>query len=155
MDSLIKQRIQEDMKAALRAKEQQRLSVIRMILAAIKQIEIDKRIELDDMDIYQILNGMIKQGRDAIAQYSQAKRDDLVEQERLAEAIIQAYLPEPLNAEELDRLLSQVIEQLNVTSVKDMGKVMAELKLKCQGRADIGMLSAKIKERLIAISKIA
>ena len=149
MDSLLKRRIQEDMKIALRAQDKQRLGVIRMILAAIKQIEVDERIELDDVRVCQILNKMLKQRRDSIAQYSQAKRNDLVEQERFEEAVIHAYLPASLSEEEIDRLLSQVIEQIGATSVKDMGKVMAELKLKCQGRADISVVSEKVKERLL------
>jgi uncharacterized protein YqeY len=148
MDSPLKQGLQEDMKAALRAQDKPRLGVIRMILAAIKQIEVDERIELDDTRVSQILNKMLKQRRDAIAQFTEANRDDLAEQERFEEAIIQTYLPEALSAEEVDRLLSQTIEQLGATSIKDMGKVMAELKLKCQGRADIGVVSAKVKERL-------
>jgi uncharacterized protein len=148
MDALLKQRLQEDMKATLRAQDKPRLNVIRMMLATIKQVEIDERIELDDARVFQLLNKMLKQRRDAMVQYSQAKRDDLAEQERFEEAIIQTYLPPPLTEEEVDRLLVQTIEQLNVTSIKDMGKVIAELKLKCQGRADTAVLSKKVKERL-------
>lgn len=148
MESLLKQRLQDDMKVALRAKEGPRLGVIRMILAAIKQIEVDERIELDDARISQTLNKMIKQRRDSIAQFSQAKRDDLVEKERFEEGIIQTYLPESLSEAEVDKLLSQAIEQTGASSIKDMGKVMAELKLKCQGRADTAALSKKVKERL-------
>lgn len=150
MDSPLKQRLQDDMKAALRAKDGTRLSVIRMILAAIKQIEVDERIELDDARISQTLNKMVKQRRDSIAQFSQAKRDDLVEKERFEEGIIQTYLPKSLTDEEVDKLLSQAIEQTGATSIKDMGKVMAELKIKCQGRADTTKLSVKVKERLSA-----
>ena len=148
MNSPLKQCLQDDMKVALRAGEKPRLSVIRMILAAIKQVEVDERIELDDARVCQILNKMLKQRRDAIAQYSEAKRDDLEEQERFEEAIIQTYLPESLTEEQVDHLLSQAIEKVGATSVKDMGKVMAEIKLKSQGRADIGVISAKVKERL-------
>ncbi len=148
MDSPLKQRIQEDMKAALRVQDKSRLSVIRMILAAIKQIEVDERVELDDTRIFQILNKMLKQRRDSIVQYSQAKRDDLVQQERFEESIIQTYLPKALTEKEVDRLLSEAIEQVGATSIRDMGKVMAELKLKLEGRADIGLVSAKVKERL-------
>ena len=145
---VLKQRIQEDMKAALRAQDKQRLGVVRLILAAIKQVEVDERIEVDDKRISQILNKMLKQRRDSITQYSQAKRDDLVAQERLEERIIQSYLPPPLSESDIDGLLSEVITQLGATSVKDMGKVMAELKEKLQGRADMTQISAKIKERL-------
>ncbi|MES2141480.1 MAG: GatB/YqeY domain-containing protein [Pseudomonadota bacterium] len=148
MDAPLKQRIQEDMKTTLRAQDKPRLSVIRMILAAVKQIEVDERIELDDARIFQVLNKMLKQRRDSIAQYSQAKRDDLVEQERFEETIIQTYLPKALTEREVDQLLSQTIEQVGATSVRDMGKVMTELKLKLEGRADIGVISAKVKERL-------
>ncbi len=145
---VLKQRIQEDMKAALRAQDKQRLGVVRLILAAIKQVEVDERIEVDDTRISQILNKMLKQRRDSITQYSQAKRDDLVAQERLEEGIIQSYLPPPFSENDIDGLLSEVIAQLGATSVKDMGKVMAEMKEKLQGRADMALLSKKLKERL-------
>lgn len=145
---ILKQRIQEDMKAALRAQDKPRLGVVRLILAAIKQVEVDERIEVDDTRIAQILNKMMKQRRDSIAQYSQAKRDDLVAQERLEERIIQTYLPEPFSEADIDGLLSEVITKLGATSVKDMGKVMAEMKEKLQGRADMALLSAKLKKRL-------
>jgi uncharacterized protein YqeY len=148
MNTSLKQRIQEDMKTALRMQEKQRLGVVRLILAAIKQVEVDERIEVDDTRISQILNKMIKQRRDSIAQYDQAKRVDLADQERLEVDIIQTYLPEPLNEADVDRLLSEVITKLGATSVKDMGKVMAELKERLQGRADMTQISAKIKERL-------
>lgn len=148
MANSLKQQIQEDMKAALRAQDKQRLSVIRLILAAVKQVEVDERIEVDDTRITQILNKMIKQRRDSIAQYDQAKRDDLADQERLEVEIIQIYLPEPLSEADIDRLLSEVITKLGATSIKDMGKVMAELKEQVQGRADMTQISAKIKARL-------
>jgi uncharacterized protein len=148
MVNSLKQRVQEDMKAALRAHAKQRLGVIRLILAAIKQVEVDERVEIDDTRVTQILNKMIKQRRDSIAQYDQAKRDDLACQERLEVEIIQTYLPEPLGEADIDRLLSEAITKIGATSVKDMGKVMAELKERLQGRADMTQISAKIKERL-------
>lgn len=148
MTTPLKQRIQEDMKAALRAQDKQRLGVVRLILAAIKQVEVDERVEVDDTRITQILNKMLKQRHDSITQYDQAKRDDLADQERLEVGIIQTYLPEPLSEAEVDRLLSEVITKVGATSIKDMGKVMAELKEKMQGRADMTQISAKIKERL-------
>ena len=120
----LKQRIQEAMKAALRAQDKQRLSVMRLILAEIKQVEVDERIEVDDRRINQILNKMIKQRRDSIQQFDKAKRDDLAEQERLEVDIIQAYLPEPLSEADIDRLLSESITKVGATSIKDMGKVM-------------------------------
>jgi uncharacterized protein YqeY len=148
MTTSLKQRIQEDMKTALRAQDKQRLGVVRLMLAAIKQVEVDERVEVDNTRITQILNKMLKQRRDSIAQYDQAKRDDLADQERLEVGIIQTYLPEPLSDADIDRLLSEVITRVGATSVKDMGKVMAELKEKLQGRADMTQISAKIKERL-------
>jgi len=148
MDTL-KQRIREDMNAALRAQDKQRLGVVRLILAAIKQVEVDERVEVDDMRITQILNKMLKQRRDSIAQYDEAKRDDLADQERLEVGIIQTYLPEPLSEADIDHMITEVMTKVGATSVKDMGKVMAELKDKLQGRADMTQISAKIKERLI------
>jgi uncharacterized protein len=149
MTRTLKQQIQEDMKNALRAQDKSRLSVIRLILAAIKQVEVDKRIEADDICITQILDKMIKQRRDSMVQYDKAKRKDLADQERLEVKIIQAYLPEPLSEADIDRILSEVITQVGATSVKDMGKVMAELKARLQGRADMTQVSAKIKARLV------
>ncbi|WP_395497170.1 GatB/YqeY domain-containing protein [Rickettsiella endosymbiont of Litargus connexus] len=148
MATSLKQRIQEDMKAALRAHDKQRLGVVRLILAAIKQVEVDDRVDVDDQRVTQILNKMIKQRRDSIAQYDEAKRDDLADQERLEVGIIQTYLPEPLSEADIDQLLSEVLTKVGATSIKDMGKVMAELKEKLQGRADMTRISAKIKERL-------
>lgn len=148
MTTSLKQQIQEDMKIALRAHDKQRLGVVRLILAAIKQVEVDERIEVDDTRITQILNKMIKQRRDSIAQYDQAKRDDLADQERLEVKIIQTYLPEPLSETDIDRIVSEAITKVGATSVKEMGKVMAELKDKLQGRADMTQISAKIKARL-------
>lgn len=148
MTILLKQRIQDDMKIALRAQEKQRLGVIRLILAAIKQVEVDERIDVDDTRIMQILNKMLKQRRDSIAQYDQAKRADLAEQERLEVKIIQTYLPEPLSGADVDRMVSEAIKKVGATSVKEMGKVMAELKDKLQGRVDMTQVSAKIKAHL-------
>lgn len=148
MTILLKQRIQDDMKIALRAQEKQRLGVIRLILAAIKQVEVDERIEVDDTRVMQILNKMLKQRRDSIAQYDQAKRDDLAEQERLEVKIIQTYLPEPLSGADVDRMVSEAIKKVGATSVKEMGKVMAELKDKLQGRVDMTQVSEKIKAHL-------
>lgn len=146
----LKQQIQEDMKTALRTHDKQRLGVVRLILAAIKQVEADERVSVDDVRIIQILNKMLKQRRDSIAQYEQAKRDDLVEQERLEVKVIQTYLPEPLNEADIDRMVSEAIAKVGATSVKEMGKVMAELKDKLQGRADMTQISAKIKAHFIS-----
>ncbi|OIZ99078.1 glutamyl-tRNA amidotransferase [Rickettsiella grylli] len=144
----LKQRIQEDTKTALRTQDKQRLNVMRLISAEIKQVEVDERIEVDDKRITQILNKMIKQRRDSIQQFGKAKRDDLAEQERLEVNVIQMYLPEPLSEADIDRLLSESITKVGATSVKDMGKIMAELKERIQGRADMTQISKKIKERL-------
>ncbi len=147
MITSLKQQIQEDMKTALRAHDKQRLGVVRLILAAIKQVEVDERVSVDDVRIVQILNKMLKQRRGSIAQYEQVKRDDLAEQERLEVKVIQTYLPEPLSEAEIDRMVSEAITKVGATSVKEMGKVMAELKDKLQGRADMTQISAKIKAR--------
>lgn len=149
MASALKQRIQKDRDEARLKRAQQELDAVQLILAAIKQVEVDERVdELDDMRITQILNKMIKQRRDSIAQYDQAKRKDLADKERLEIKIIQTYLPEPLSEADIDRLLSEAITKVGATSIKDMGKVMAELKERLQGRADMTQISAKIKERL-------
>src|SRR5436190_13459305 len=148
MTTSLKQQIQEYMKTALRAQDKQRLGVVRLILAAIKQVEVDERVEVDDARIIPILNKMLKQRRDSIVQYDQAKRDDLAEQERLEVKIIQTYLPEPLSETEIDRMMSEAITKVGATSIKEMGKVMAELKDKLQGRADLTQISAKIKTHL-------
>ncbi|WP_083429778.1 GatB/YqeY domain-containing protein [Rickettsiella grylli] len=148
MMATLKQRIQEDTKTALRTQDKQRLNVMRLISAEIKQVEVDERIEVDDKRITQILNKMIKQRRDSIQQFGKAKRDDLAEQERLEVNVIQMYLPEPLSEADIDRLLSESITKVGATSVKDMGKIMAELKERIQGRADMTQISKKIKERL-------
>ncbi|EDP46925.1 GatB/YqeY domain-containing protein [Rickettsiella grylli] len=148
MMATLKQRIQEDTKTALRTQDKQRLNVMRLISAEIKQVEVDERIEVDDKRITQILNKMIKQRRDSIQQFGKAKRDDLAEQERLEVNVIQMYLPEPLSEADIDRLLSESITKVGATSVKDMGKVMAELKERIQGRADMTQISKKIKARL-------
>lgn len=148
VDFSLKQRIQEDMNAARRARDQERLGVVSMILAAIKQVEVDERIELDDARIVQILNKMLKQRRDSIVQFIKGNRHDLAEKERLEELAIAAYLPKSLTEEEIDHLVSKVIKQTQATSIRDMGKVMAELKRQCQGSADMVAVSAKVKDRL-------
>ena len=148
MTTSLKQQIQEDRKTALRAHDKQRLGVVRLILAAVKQVEVDERVSVDDTRIVQILNKMLKQRRDSIAQFEQAKRDDLTEQERLEVKVIQTYLPEPLSEDDVDRIVSEAITKVGATSVKEMGRVMAELKDKLQGRADMSQISAKIKAHL-------
>ncbi len=144
----LKQRIQEDMKAAMRAQEKQRLDAIRLILAAIKQIEVDERIVADDTRVLAILDKMIKQRRDSVAQYQQGNRQDLVDVENFEIQLIQQYMPAQLSDAEIDAVVSTVIASTNAAGAKDMGKVMAELKSKLQGRADMTAVSAKVKERL-------
>lgn len=141
-------RIQEDMKSAMRAKDQPRLDAIRLIMAAIKQVEVDERIEPDDARVLMILDKMIKQRRDSIAQYEVAKRQDLIDRELFEINIIQNYLPAQLSATEIDQLISEAIAEVGASSVKDLGKLMTLLKTKLQGRADMSQVSAKVKERL-------
>jgi uncharacterized protein YqeY len=148
MMSEIKQKIQEDMKTAMRAKEKQRLGAIRLIQAAIKQKEVDERISLDDNQIITVLDKMLKQRRDSLAQYEQAGRADLVEQEAFEIELIKSYLPQSLSEEELKQLIDNAIQQTGATSSKDMGKVMGILKPQVQGRADMKQVSEQVKQRL-------
>ena len=145
---MLKQRIQDDMKAALKAGDKPRLGAIRLILAAIKQREIDERVELDDAQVLAVLDKMVKQRRDSVAQYSSAGRDDLAGVERFEIEVCQGYLPQPLSAAELAALIENAIAVTGAAGMKDMSKLMAELKPKVQGRADMGAVSASIKRRL-------
>jgi uncharacterized protein YqeY len=144
----LKDRIQQDMKDAMRAKEKSRLATIRLILAAIKQREVDERIELDDTQVIAVLDKMTKQRRESISQFEQAGREDLVAQENAELEIIQPYLPEALGEDELNALIDAAMKATGASSIKDMGKVMGQLKPKIQGRADMGAVSALIKSRL-------
>lgn len=146
--SNIYRQIQEDMKDAMRAKEVLRLSVIRMLLATIKQREIDEQITLDDTQIFAVINKMIKQRNDSIKQFQQGKRQDLVAKEQAEVTILKAYLPEPLNAEEVTNIIKESLAATNATLIKDMAKVMTHIKTKVQGRADMGTISAKVKSML-------
>lgn len=146
--SQIKLQIQEDMKTAMRAKEKERLGTIRLILAAFKQREVDERIELNDEQVLVILDKLAKQRRESISQFEKADRNDLVAIEQAELAIIQAYLPEALSDDEIETLIQAAIANTGAAEMKDMGKVMAELKPKMQGRADMGAVSAKIKSQL-------
>jgi uncharacterized protein YqeY len=145
---MLKQRIQDDMKAAMKAGDKPRLGVIRLILAALKQKEVDERIELNDEQVLAVLDKMVKQRRDSIEQYEQAGRSELAEQEEFEVGICQDYLPEALADEEIAALLEQAIAETGAGSIKDMGKVMGWLKPKLQGRADIGAVSARVKQKL-------
>jgi uncharacterized protein YqeY len=144
----LKARIQDDMKSAMRAGEKERLATIRMILAAIKQREVDERIQLDDAQVIAVLEKMVKQRRESIAQFEIGGRADLVAKESAELALLATYLPEQLSAHELDQLIAATIADTGAASIKDMGKVMNALKAKVQGRADMGALGARIKARL-------
>jgi uncharacterized protein len=136
------------MKAAMRSGERDRLSTIRFILAAIKQREVDERITLDDSQVLAVLEKMVKQRRESIAQFQTGGRADLVAKETAELAIVQSYLPAQLSEAEVAALIDEAIRSTGAASIKDMGKVMGAVKAKAQGRADMGALSARIKERL-------
>jgi len=144
----LKARIQDDMKSAMRAGEKERLATIRLILAAIKQREVDERIQLDDTQVLAVLDKMAKQRRESITQFEAGGRADLVAKESAELALLATYLPEQLSAQELDQLIAATIADTGAASIKDMGKVMNALKAKVQGRADMGALGARIKARL-------
>ncbi|MFZ1575083.1 MAG: GatB/YqeY domain-containing protein [Chromatiaceae bacterium] len=145
---MLKQRLVEDMKTAMKAGEKRRLGVIRLINAAIKQREVDERIELDDTQVLAVLDKMLKQRRDSITQYEAAKREDLAEQERYEIGVCQEYLPTALADDEIATLIETTIAASGAVSLKEMGKVMAILKPQVQGRADVGAVSALVKQRL-------
>jgi uncharacterized protein YqeY len=144
----LKDRITEDMKAAMKAGHKERLGTIRLALAAIKQREVDERITLDDAQVLAVLEKMIKQRREAITQFQTGGRADLVAKETAEIAVLQGYLPAQMSEPEIDELIAQSIAATGATSIKDMGKVMALVKPKAQGRADLGAVSARIKQKL-------
>jgi hypothetical protein len=144
----IKERIQQDMKDAMRARDKERLATIRLMLAAIKQREVDERIELDDTQVITVLDRMIKQRRESISQFEQAGRDDLIAREQGEIGVITPYLPAALDEDEIRALIDAALAATGASSIRDMGKVMAELKPKLAGRADMGAVSALIKARL-------
>lgn len=146
--SVTKQRINDDVKAAMRSKDKDRLGVLRLIMAAFKQKEVDERIELDDAMVLAIMDKMTKQIRDSIQQFEQAGRNDLVKKEKFELEIIQEYLPTQLNEDEIKQLIAESITESGAESVKDMGKVMSILKPRLQGRADMGQVSALVKQQL-------
>ena len=143
----LKDRIQDDMKTAMRAKDKARLGAIRLILAAVKQREVDERIDLRDGQVIGVLDKMIKQRRESLAQYQSAGREDLAAQEAFEIELIQSYLPAPLGEAEIDALIAGAIAATGAQSVRDMGKVMALIKDQAQGRADMAALSARVKAR--------
>ncbi|MBB72010.1 MAG: glutamyl-tRNA amidotransferase [Legionellales bacterium] len=149
--SELKSRINDEMKDAMRAKDKARLGAIRLIMAAMKQKEVDERIELSDADILGILDKMAKQRRESITQYEAAGRDDLVANETLELEVIQSYLPQQLSEDEINQLIQTAISNTGAAGMKDMGKVMGEIKPHIQGRADTGAVSQKVKELLGAL----
>lgn len=148
--SAIKAQIQEDMKSAMRSQEKEKLAAIRLILAALKQREVDERITLTDEHVISILDKMLKQRRESITQFEAAKRQDLVDKEKQEVQVIQSYLPAQLSEAEITTLIDKAVKESGATSARDMGKVMGILKPQLQGRADIASVSNKVKERLSA-----
>jgi hypothetical protein len=148
MTSQLKQRILDDVTVAMRAKDKPRLGTLRLVTAAIKQLEVDSRSDLDDASVLTVLEKMLKQRRDSLQQYSDAGRQDLADQESYEIAIIETYMPEALPAEELEALIDAAIAETNAASMRDMGKVMGLLKARVQGRADLGAVSATVKNKL-------
>ncbi|MFK5951199.1 MAG: GatB/YqeY domain-containing protein [Methylococcales bacterium] len=146
--SLLKDRIKDDMKVAMRAKDKERLKIIRMILAAIKQIEVDERIEPDDERIVVTLDKMLKQRRESIKQFNEAGRSDLTEIEEAEVLVIQGFLPKALSAEEIEEMVVQAVTDSAAESIKDMGKVMGILRPQMLGRADMSVVSSVIKAKL-------
>jgi uncharacterized protein YqeY len=144
----LKERITEDMKTAMRARETERLGTIRMIQAAIKQREVDERIALDDAQVLSVIEKMIKMRKESIAQFESGGRADLAAKENQEIQLLQAYMPAQLDAAELDALIAAAIAETGAASIKDMGKVMAQVKQKAQGRADMAAVGAKIKAKL-------
>jgi uncharacterized protein len=144
----LKDRLTEDMKTAMRAADKERLATVRLALAAIKQREVDERISLDDGQVLAVLEKMIKQRREAISQFATGGRQDLVDKETAEISVLQQYLPAQMSEAELEALIQEAIKTSGATSVKDMGKVMALVKPKAQGRTDMGALSARIKQKL-------
>ncbi|TSA41978.1 MAG: GatB/YqeY domain-containing protein [Methylococcaceae bacterium] len=150
MEALLLTRIKDDMKSSMKSGDKARLGVIRLILSAVKQIEVDERITLDDVRVLQVLDKMLKQRRESIRQFLDAGRMDLVTIEEFEVGVIQEFMPVPLTEEEIDKIIHQVIEEVGATSIKEMGKVMALVKDKLQGRADMAEASARIKGFLTA-----
>ncbi|MBA3564417.1 MAG: GatB/YqeY domain-containing protein [Gammaproteobacteria bacterium] len=144
----LKERIQDDMKAALRAGEKARLGVVRMALAAIQQREIDERKTLDEPEETAVIEKLIKQRRESVIQYAQAGRAELAAKENAEIVVLQEYLPEQLTEKEIDAAIDAAIDGTGANSMRDMGKVMAEVKKKAQGRADMSVVSARVKARL-------
>jgi uncharacterized protein YqeY len=144
----LKERITEDMKSAMRAAQKERLGTVRMILAGIKQREVDERIALDDAQVLAVIDKMVKQRKESIAQFESGGRADLVAKEKAEIALLQEYLPTPLSPAEIEALISAAIASTGAASIKDMGKVMGAVKSELAGRADMAAVSARIKQKL-------
>ena len=144
----LKVQIQEDVKTTMRARDQRRLTAMRLITAAIKQVEVDKRIEMDDEAVIAVLGKMVKQRRESLEQYQSAGRDDLAEQEEFEIELITAYLPEALSDDEISILIKQAIAETGASSIRDMGAVMNKLRGELQGRADMKAVSNAVKTQL-------
>ena len=144
----LKAQISDDMKTAMKAGDKDRLKVVRLILAAIKQIEIDQRTELDDAGVLGVLDKMVKQRRDSVSQFREGNRQDLADIELAEIDVLETYLPEQLSEAELVDIIEQAIKDSGAESIRDMGKVMGQVKAKAAGRADMGAVGAKVKERL-------
>jgi uncharacterized protein YqeY len=144
----LKTRITDDMKAAMRAKDAPRLAAIRLLLAAMKQKEVDERVELTDSDVISIIDKMIKQRRDSIAQYEAGKRQDLADAEKFEITVVQAYMPQALSEAAIAAAIAEAVQASGAKAMSDMGKVMAVLKPKLAGKADMGKVSALVKAKL-------
>ena len=144
----LKNRITEDMKTAMRARDSERLGTIRMLQAAIKQREVDERIELDDAAVVAVVDKLLKQRRDSIAAFEAAGRQDLAEREQAEAAVLQAYLPERMSAEEIEAAVRAIVAELGAGGPGDMGKVMGAVKTRLAGKADMGQVSAAVKAAL-------
>ena len=144
----LKDHIQEDVKSAMRARDQKRLTALRLITAAIKQVEVDERIEMDDKAVLAVLDKMVKQRRDSLEQYQKAGRNDLAAQEEFELELISVYLPEPLSDEELSALIKQAVADTGASTIRDMGAVMNQLREQVQGRADMKAVSSAVKQQL-------
>ncbi|WP_049721140.1 GatB/YqeY domain-containing protein [Gilvimarinus polysaccharolyticus] len=146
--SAMKTRINDELKTAMRAKEKARVAVLRLVMSEFKRIEVDERVELDDARILVVLDKMLKQRRDSIAQFDDAGRTELADQERSEIVIIQEFMPQPLSAAELDDIITKAVSQSGASEMRDMGKVMGLIKPQVQGRADMGDVSRRIKASL-------
>ena len=144
----LKKKITDDMKTAMKARDKDRLKVVRMILAAVKQVEVDTRTELDDTAVLGVLEKMVKQRRDSVEQFRQGGRDDLADNELAEITVLETYLPEQLDEAEIDALIDEAIQSTGADGMRDMGKVMGVIKSKAAGRADMGVIGGKVKARL-------